>query len=210
MPSSPTPSHSHSHSPSPSRNFSSASPRSPFQPPFRLPRPLGTDAPATCEVPPFTPVRVRGSRYRAPRRRGRAVTAGLAVTAAALVAAGPGTEVRPHDAGRSPGHRVADPVRRHAPAEPVSAPVSAPVRIADAATVRLLRPGDRVDVVAAPDPSAGSGARVLVRGARVTAVPEPPDGTAENGALVVLSVSRATAARLVGASTTTRLAVTLC
>lgn len=208
MPSSPTPSYSPTPSPSPSlsRDLSSTSPRSPFPPPFRLPRPLGTDAPATCEVPPFTPVRVRGGRYRAPRRRGRAVAAGLAVTAAALVAAGPGTGARPHDEGRSPGHRVAAPVRRHAPVEPVSAPV----RIADAATVRLLRPGDRVDVVAAPDPSAGSGARVLVRGARVTAVPEPPDGAAENGALVVLSVPRATAARLVGASTTTRLAVTLC
>ncbi|NDK29921.1 hypothetical protein FSY75_36995, partial [Streptomyces sp. TR1341] len=61
-------------------------------PPLRLPRPLGTDAPATCEVPPFPPVRVRGGRYRVQRlvrHRGRAVAAGLAVTAAALVAAGP-------------------------------------------------------------------------------------------------------------------------
>ncbi|MDF3144522.1 hypothetical protein PBV88_25395, partial [Streptomyces sp. T21Q-yed] len=51
------------------------------------PLPPGTDAPATCEVPHFAPVRVRGGRYR-PRRltrhRRRAVAAGLAVTAAAL------------------------------------------------------------------------------------------------------------------------------
>lgn len=36
---------------------------SPSAPPLRLPRPLGTDAPATCEVPHFAPVRVRGGRY---------------------------------------------------------------------------------------------------------------------------------------------------
>ncbi|MYR19192.1 hypothetical protein GTW63_12750, partial [Streptomyces sp. SID6137] len=81
-----------------------------------------------------------------------------------------------------------------------------------AATVRLLRPGDRVDVVAAQDPAAGGGggARVLARGVRVTRVPEPLDGAAESGALVVLAVPRALAAGLVGASATARLAVTLC
>lgn len=88
--------------------------------------------------------------------------------------------------------------------------VTAPVRIADAATVRLLRAGDRVDVIAAEDPSAGGGARVLARGVRVTKVPEPLEGAVDSGALVVLTVPRATAARLVGASATARLAVTLC
>lgn len=88
--------------------------------------------------------------------------------------------------------------------------VTAPVRIADAASVRLLQPGDRVDVVAAEDASAGGVARVLARGVRVTDVPEPLEGAAESGALVVLSAPRATAARLVGASATARLAVTLC
>ncbi|MEU6669731.1 hypothetical protein [Streptomyces sp. NPDC046727] len=184
--------------------------RSPFPPPpFRLPRPLGTDAPPTCEVPPFDPVRVRGGRYqlqRLVRHRRRAVAAGLAVTAAALVAAGPGTRTEPHGAERTGGHRVAEPVRRHATVDLVTAPV----RIADAATVLLLRPGDRVDVIAAEDAPAGGGARVLARGVRVTKVPEPPDGATGSGALVVLSVPRAAAARLVGASTTARLAVTLC
>ncbi|MFF5534055.1 RcpC/CpaB family pilus assembly protein [Streptomyces cinerochromogenes] len=220
--------------------------RSPFPPPLRLPRPLGTDAPPTREVPPFDPVRVRGGRYRLQRlvrHRRRAVAAGLAVTAAALVAAGPraglpgvaGTE--PHGADRPRGHPVAEPARGHPDAgavhgHTVTAPVrrhpaadvvSAPVRIADAATVRLLRPGDRVDVIAAADPSAGGGeVRVLARGVRVTAVPEgleepeepdapgPSAGAAESGALVVLAVPRATAARLVGAGATARLAVTLC
>ena len=187
----------------------SPSPSAPFPAPFRVPCPLGTDAPATREVPHFPPVRVRGGRYgsrRLVRHRRRALAAGLAVTAAALVAAGPGAGGESHRAERPRGHPVTEAVRRHAAPEPVTAPV----RIADAATVRLLRPGDRVDVVAAEDPSAGGGARVLARGVRVTKVPEPLEGTAESGALVVLSVPRATAARLVGASATARLAVTLC
>jgi hypothetical protein len=79
------------------------------------------------------------------------------------------------------------------------------VRIADGATVGLLRPGDRVDVVAVD----GSGrARVVAAGARVTEVPDV--GATEAGALVALSVPRATATRLAGAGTTARLAVTLC
>ncbi|MEU0003290.1 hypothetical protein ABZ079_03000 [Streptomyces sp. NPDC006314] len=183
--------------------------RSPFPPPLRLPRPLGTDAPATCEVAQFPPVRVRGGRYqlqRLVRQRRRAIAAGLAVTAAALVAAGPRTATEPHRAERARGRPVAGPVHRPTAVDVVTAPV----RIADAATVRLLRAGDRVDVIAAEDPSAGGGARVLARGVRVTKLPEPLEGAAESGALVVLSVPRATAARLVGASATARLAVTLC
>jgi Flp pilus assembly protein CpaB len=95
--------------------------------------------------------------------------------------------------------------------------VSAPVRIADAATVRLLRPGDRVDVIAAE--GAGADARVVAKGARVAAVPrsptdgwseDPAEGPATGGALVVLSVPRSTAASLAGAGISGRLAVTLC
>ncbi|MEV5874390.1 hypothetical protein AB0L75_09215 [Streptomyces sp. NPDC052101] len=195
--------------PSPRSRPAPSPTRSPFSPQLRLPRPLGTDAPATCEVPQFPPVRVRGGRYqlrRLVRHRGRAIAAGLAVTAAALVAAGPRAALEPHRAEQARAHPVTKPVRRHTAVETVTAPV----RIADAATVRLLRPGDRVDVIAAEDASAGGIARVLARGVRVTKVPEPLDGTAESGALVVLSVPRAMAARLVGASATARLAVTLC
>ncbi|WP_037888188.1 hypothetical protein [Streptomyces viridochromogenes] len=168
-----------------------------------LPHPLGTDAPATCEVPHFAPVRVRGGRYqlsRLVRHRRRAVAVGLAVTAAALVTAAP----READGAR--GHPVAEPVRQHRAVERVSAPV----RIADGATVRLLRPGDRVDVIAAEETATGGDAEVVARGARVTKVPEPLDTATDSGALVVLSVPRSTAARLAGASATARLAVTLC
>ncbi|MGW1027316.1 hypothetical protein ACWD4J_27105 [Streptomyces sp. NPDC002577] len=178
-------------------------------------RPPGGDAPPTCEVPHFSPVRVRGGRHRLGRlvrHRRRAVAVGLAVTAAALVATGP----------RDMQRAQADPVQAH----PAPGPrkerravelVAAPVRIADAATVRLLRPGDRVDVVAADGVATGGAAtaggmpRVVARGARVTKVPEAAqDSTAESGALIVLSVPRTTAALLAGAGATSRLAVTLC
>ncbi|MEU5309008.1 hypothetical protein [Streptomyces sp. NPDC021562] len=187
------------------------SPSSVLPPSLRVPRPLGTDAPATCVVPHFEPVRVRGGRFRPAQvlrhRRGVLAAAGLAVTAAALVAAGPRAAPDAPRADRTRGHPAAPPVRRHAP--PVDM-VTAPVRIADAATVRLLRPGDRVDVIAAGDRAAGGDAEVIARGVRVTGLPEPVEGAAESGALVVLSVPRGTAARLVGASATARLAVTLC
>ncbi|MET8773034.1 hypothetical protein, partial [Streptomyces sp. NPDC004658] len=191
MPSSslPLPSPSPSHSPSSSPPFSSVpipappppSPaRSSFPPPLRPPRPLGTEAPPTREVPPFDPVRVGGGRYglqRLLRHRGRIVAAGLAVTAAALVAAGPRTGAEPHGPERAHGHRAAEPARPR----PVAEVVTAPVRIADAATVRLLHSGDRVDVIAAEDPSAGTGVRVLARGVRVAEVPRPPAGAAASG-----------------------------
>ncbi|MFD0006767.1 hypothetical protein ACFVJ4_30640 [Streptomyces sp. NPDC127178] len=188
----------------------SPSPPSPFPSPFpAAPLPLGTDAPAGREVPHFAPVRVRGGRYRLRRlvrQRRRAVAAGLAVTAAALVAAGPG------EADRARGHPAPEPVRQHRAVERARAveTVSAPVRISDGATVRLLRPGDRIDVIAAEESVAGGDARVVARGVRVTEVPELLDAASESGALVVLSVPRSTAARLAGASATARLAVTLC
>ncbi|MGW0120960.1 hypothetical protein [Streptomyces sp. NPDC003327] len=90
--------------------------------------------------------------------------------------------------------------------------MSAPVRIADAETVRLLRPGDRVDVIAAttsPTGAAGD-ARVVAKGARVADVPRPGEARPDGGALVVLSVPRPTAAALAGAGITSQLAVTLC
>ncbi|MEU7021534.1 hypothetical protein ABZ990_12855 [Streptomyces sp. NPDC046203] len=168
----------------------------------------GTSVPAPLGVPPFDPLRVRGTRLRlsrALRRRRRASATVLAVTAAALAATGAtGAE------GLAP-RSTPPPVReRHRPA-PVPL-VSAPVRIADAETVRLLRPGDRVDVIAAPaGPMGGGGeARVVASGARVTEVPRAGGTRPDGGALIVLSVPRATAAALAGAGITSSLAVTLC
>ncbi|MFI0718960.1 hypothetical protein [Streptomyces sp. NPDC021224] len=98
------------------------------------------------------------------------------------------------------------------------------MRIADADAVRLLRPGDRVDVLAA--------ARVVASGVTVIAIPDQAEGSSGNtalsdtpegeappatastggpgGALVVLSVPRGVAAALSGAAASTPLAVTLC
>ncbi|MFI5821391.1 RcpC/CpaB family pilus assembly protein [Streptomyces rishiriensis] len=185
-------------------------------------------------MPAFEPVRVGHGRYRLSRlvrSRRRALAIGLAVTAAALVAAGhrDGGPARGHpdgDAHGSSPSRARSSAHAPAPALRTAEKVTAPVRIADAATVRLLRPGDRVDVIAVEQAAGGMGggtggeARVVARGALVTKVPEPLDVSAsapapasgvggESGALVVLSVPRSTAARLAGASATARLAVTL-
>lgn len=99
--------------------------------------------------------------------------------------------------------------------------VKAPVRIADAAAVRLLRPGDRVDVLAAAhvvaaaatvldipaEPLPESSAPVYAEGALPSAV---ADAAGTGGALVVLSVPRHVAAALSGASASSPLAVALC
>ncbi|MEV7509275.1 hypothetical protein ACIPRL_21050 [Streptomyces sp. NPDC090085] len=150
-------------------------------------------------VPPFPPLRVgRGGHRlrRAVRRRRRALSAALAVVAAGLAVGG--TQAQASRAAPPPQVK----------AEPAAVrPVSAPVRIADAATVRLLRPGDRVDVVAA---ERSGPPRLVAAGATVAEVPLPEAGVGDGGALVVLSVPRDTARDLVGAGATTRLAVTLC
>ncbi|MFB8038559.1 RcpC/CpaB family pilus assembly protein [Streptomyces sp. NPDC056004] len=157
-------------------------------------------------------------------RQRRALAAGLALTAAALAATGLGGDgagvggnaAYGAGAGRTTG---APPKRARQPARLVSAPV----RIADAGTVRLLRPGDHVDVIAAGESgaevgaAAGAGVRVLAKGARVAEVPHSPaggsdgsDGFTEDGALIVLAVPRETATALAGAGISSQLAVTLC
>jgi len=75
--------------------------------------------------------------------------------------------------------------------------VAAPVRIADADAVALVRVGDTLDVLA-PDPTGERPTSVVVQRAPVAALPEPADGATAGtaGALVVLAVSRADAARL--------------
>ncbi|MEU1277399.1 RcpC/CpaB family pilus assembly protein [Streptomyces sp. NPDC005805] len=168
-------------------------------------------------VPPFPPLHVRRSGLRlrrALRRQRGTMAAGLAVTAAALAATAAGQSEghagrRTSEAPETAALTAAAPARKRPADEEL---VSAPVRIADAATVRLLRPGDRVDVIAAPDsPSEdGPAAEIVASDVRVDEVPAPDATAPEAGALVVLSVPRDTAAALAGAGTTSRLAVTLC
>ncbi|MEV7415743.1 hypothetical protein [Streptomyces sp. NPDC089919] len=156
-------------------------------------------------MPAFAPLRVRGGGAgrlrRAVRRRRRVTAVGLAAAAAALAAAGPQAQASRGD----------PPPRPPAAAVAAVAMVSAPVRISDAATVRLLRPGDRVDVVAAGEPGRErERPRVVAAGARVVQVPPAEAGVGDGGALVVLSVPRETARALVGAAAVAHLAVTLC
>ncbi|MFD1828550.1 RcpC/CpaB family pilus assembly protein [Streptomyces desertarenae] len=198
-------------------------------------------------MPEFEPVRAGRGPLRLPGRAGRpARAAAVALSAVALAGAlfwepgggeaapaahpvsggraGPPPPAAPRPPGPSPkgGGRHGD-----------GATVGAPVRLPDAAVVRLLRPGDRVDVLAAPPDlpslrrSSGvppASARIVARGVRVAAVPGAPPGPGaayegpnrpdgaygEAGALVVLSVSRSTAARIAGAAAHSRLVVTLC
>lgn len=81
---------------------------------------------------------------------------------------------------------------------------AAPVRFADAEVVDLLRPGDRVDVVAAPQDGNGS-ATVVVSDVPVVAVPRPAEqsyAAAAPGRLVVLAIPSAEAATVAAATAT--------
>ncbi|MER5961989.1 hypothetical protein [Streptomyces sp. NPDC002057] len=167
-------------------------------------------------MPDFEPLRVRGRhRLRRAVRRGRwapAVVLALVAAALAVASGGPGPQTpSAAGAGAGAGAPISTVAARARPPVAVRL-VSAPVRIADAATVRLLRPGDRVDVIAAPNSALGGEgeARVVATGARVAEVPDPGETRADGGALVVLSVPRSTAATLAGAGVTSQLAVTMC
>jgi pilus assembly protein CpaB len=89
--------------------------------------------------------------------------------------------------------------------------VASPVRIADAASVSLLRVGDLVDVLATDPRAAGSTSTVAYH-VRVIMVPrvssdEGPTGT---GSLVVLAVSPEVARSLAAAAVTDQLSFILC
>ncbi|WP_381797405.1 hypothetical protein [Streptomyces niveus] len=215
-------SRSRSLSHAPSRPLSTRPSDPPLFPPVPVPAPVAA-APAPCGVPAFDPLRVRGGGHRLRRallRRRRAMAAGLAVTAAALAASGaggPGVAAGAEEraASRAAARGGGGASVAGGGAQPGAAKarlVTAPVRIADVATVRLLRPGDRVDVIAAAHSPVGeeSDARVIATGALVESVPRAPASATDGGALVLLTVARDVAAELAGASTNSRLAVTLC
>ncbi len=86
--------------------------------------------------------------------------------------------------------------------------VLSPVRLSDAAAARLLRPGDRVDLVAA-DP-AGGPAVVIAPAARVITLPRTGERTTTDlGRLVVVSTSYAEALALARAAVTDVLTFTV-
>jgi Flp pilus assembly protein CpaB len=88
--------------------------------------------------------------------------------------------------------------------------VAAPVRIGDAGAVRLLRVGDRVDVLAAA-PQGGVEATVVAADAPVIALPEQPEAASatQPGGLVVLAVSDRTARSVAAASVSHYLSIVI-
>jgi pilus assembly protein CpaB len=82
--------------------------------------------------------------------------------------------------------------------------VAVPVRVVEPALPLLVRPGDRVDVLAAA-PEGGESAAAVVSDVAVLAVPDAVD-TAE-GALLVVAAPPGAAARLAAAAVTSRLSV---
>ncbi len=85
--------------------------------------------------------------------------------------------------------------------------VLAPLRLADAEIVSLLRPGEVVDVVAA-DPQRAK-ASVVATAARIVTVPQVGEdsATADSGALVLIDVDSETAAALARAAVSATLTV---
>ncbi len=146
---------------------------------------------------------------------GRALSAAAVRVVALPESAVPRGALRPGDPVA--GRRLAAPVRRGEPltdvrfaATPVDpvvrgrGAVSVPVRLADADAAGLVHPGDRVDVLVAPDNAASGPAAVLARDLTVLAVPHPSAGSATDGALVVLSAPEDIAGRLAGAAAGSR------
>lgn len=91
--------------------------------------------------------------------------------------------------------------------------VAAPVRIADADAVRLLRPGDHIDVLTTPRPMpatapARSDARVVVSAVPVVTIPSPDENARQRGALIVLATTRPQALALAGAAAPLSLTIT--
>lgn len=93
---------------------------------------------------------------------------------------------------------------RTALADPGPGRVAAPIRVADAGVVQLLRPGDHVDVLGT-DPSGV--ATVLATQVRVLAIPSTSD--LADGALVVLAATPEQARSLAQAAATSGLALAL-
>ncbi|MGH8775053.1 MAG: Flp pilus assembly protein CpaB [Jiangellaceae bacterium] len=87
--------------------------------------------------------------------------------------------------------------------------LATPVRIADPGVAGLVRPGDRIDLLAAPASGAGAVVTVASR-VPVLAVPAQTDqGALAEGALLVVGATERQAASLAQAAVTSRLSVAL-
>ncbi|HSK26149.1 MAG TPA: RcpC/CpaB family pilus assembly protein [Jiangellales bacterium] len=87
--------------------------------------------------------------------------------------------------------------------------VATPVRVADEGAVALVRPGDRVDLIAT-DTMGEAQAHVVAAGVPVLATPPGgEDVSFTEGALLVVASSREQAGRLAAAAVTSRLSLSL-
>ncbi|MFF7249635.1 SAF domain-containing protein [Embleya sp. NPDC008237] len=178
-----------------------ASPGPSFGPPFR-------SAPAPLTRRPWRRVLAR-------HRRGLAALSAAVAVFAVIVAVRPApaptgpilVAARDLPAGSTPGVAdltlVAMPTALH-PAGVLhavgqAAGVALPARFADADAVAVLRPGDRIDVLAAPAPEHPGPARLIVPAALVVARPAAT-GASSTGALLILEIPRAAATELAGAA----------
>ncbi|WP_067489141.1 SAF domain-containing protein [Actinomadura hibisca] len=100
-------------------------------------------------------------------------------------------------------------LRGHAPGT-----VAAPVRIADAEAARLLRPGDRIDVLAGAPPADDAlappraSARLVATAIPVLSVPPPREDPHPGGALIVLAADRSQALALAAAGPALTMTIT--
>jgi Flp pilus assembly protein CpaB len=120
--------------------------------------------------------------------------------------------------GQVEGVALTGPLRRGEPvtdvrvarpgATPDAGTVALPTRFADADAVAVLRPGDRIDVLAAPSSEYPGPARLIAADALV--LTRPPGGaTAGAGALLMLEVPRTVAPELAGVATGSALTYTI-
>ncbi|MFF0724770.1 hypothetical protein [Streptomyces sp. NPDC004134] len=129
-------------------------------------------------MPDFEPLRpARGARVRRVLASRRRLLAALLAMAAAALAAAPRSDPDPPNAAAPDGSErgasgdVTDPATTGRDGGGSGgAEVLAPVRLADAGVVGLLKPGDVVDVLAV-DAEDGGPARVVARAARVAEIP---------------------------------------
>ena len=148
---------------------------------------------------------------------GGVISSGDLTTAALPVDAVPGGAVLDLDDAR--GRTLAAPLRRGEPLtdlrlvapallEGYAGLVATPVRVADAAAVRLLAAGDRIDLLAVS--ADGGRAEVVAEAAPVLAVPEPSsDDGVVGGALVLVAVPEPAAMLLAEAAVRAVISVVL-
>ncbi|PRY00445.1 SAF domain-containing protein [Allonocardiopsis opalescens] len=148
---------------------------------------------------------------------GEVIAAGAVRTVRVPTALLPDGALRP--GSRRAGERVAGPVRRGEvltdarldarphPDDFGPGLVAAPVRLTDGGVAALLRPGQRVDLLAAGDATEGAAVRLAER-APVLEVPQAqPD--AVDGALIVLALTPQQAAQLAAQTIHSHLSVTI-